>query len=51
VNIQSMQEEGLELKGRQDPAIGHRVIHVINAITNYAILEVITRKEGTSWIK
>jgi chorismate synthase len=51
VNIQSMQEEVLELKGRHDPAIVHRVIHVINAITNYAILEVITRKEGTSWIK
>lgn len=51
VNVETMKEEVLELKGRHDPAIVHRVIHVINAITNYAILEIITRKEGDSWIK
>lgn len=51
VNIESLEEVTLELKGRHDPAIVHRVIHVINAITNYAILELIVRKEGTKWMK
>lgn len=41
----------LELSGRHDPAIIHRAIHVINAITSYAILEMIVRKEGSNWIK
>ncbi|QMS84933.1 chorismate synthase [Candidatus Xianfuyuplasma coldseepsis] len=50
VNIETMEETTLELKGRHDPAIVHRVIHVINAITNYAVLELILRTEGTKWI-
>ena len=50
VNIDKMEEVVLELVGRHDPAIVHRVIHVINAITNYAILELIVRKEGTKWM-
>jgi chorismate synthase len=51
VNIASMEEVILELEGRHDPAIVHRVIHVVNAVTNYAIVELLCRKEGTSWIK
>jgi chorismate synthase len=51
INIKTMEPTVLELKGRHDPCIVHRVVHVINAITAYAILEVIVRKEGTQWIK
>lgn len=51
VNIAKMEEVKLNLKGRHDPAIIHRVVYVINAITAYAILELIIRKEGFSWIK
>jgi len=40
----------LNLQGRHDPCIVHRVIHVINAITAYGILEIMARKEGLSWI-
>ena len=50
IDIDSMSEVTLELKGRHDPAIVHRVIHVINAITSYAILEIITRNEGSQWM-
>ena len=50
VNINTMKEVVLELVGRHDPAIVHRVIHVINAITNYAILELIVRNEGIKWM-
>jgi len=50
VDIESMTPTVLELKGRHDPCIVHRVVHVINAITAYGILEVMTRKEGHSWI-
>lgn len=51
VNIETMEETTMNLKGRHDPAIVHRVIHVINAITNYAILDLILRTEGIQWIK
>ncbi len=51
VDLETMEETTMELIGRHDPCIVHRVIHVINAMTNYAVLEVITRKEGTKWIK
>jgi len=51
VDIKEMKEIKLNLQGRHDPAIVHRVVHVINAVTAYAILELIIRKEGYSWIK
>ncbi len=51
VNIDKMEEVTLNLKGRHDPSIVHRALHVINAVTNYAILEVILRNEGIKWIK
>lgn len=51
VNIDTMEETTLSLVGRHDPAIVHRVIHVINAVTAYATLEIICRNEGLSWIK
>lgn len=51
INIAEMKETLLELEGRHDPCIVHRAIHVINALTSYAVLEIITRSEGTSWIK
>ena len=51
VNIKTMSNTTLSLVGRHDPAIVHRVVHVINAVTAYAILEIICRNEGLSWIK
>lgn len=50
INIAKMKNETMSLVGRHDPAIVHRVVHVINAITSYAILEIICREEGFSWI-
>lgn len=51
VNIKTLEETEITLIGRHDPAIIHRAIHVINAIASYGVLEIICRKEGTSWIK
>lgn len=50
VDLETMTSTVLELQGRHDPCIVHRVIHVINAITAYGILEIMARKEGLSWI-
>lgn len=50
VNTNTMEPTTLELIGRHDPAIVHRVIHVINAITAYGVLEAIVRKEGYAWM-
>jgi len=51
IDLSKMTEVDLELVGRHDPCIVHRVIHVINAITSYAVVELISRNEGVSWIK
>ena len=51
VDIEKMENVKLNLQGRHDPCIVHRVIHVINAMTAYAVLEIIARKEGLSWIE
>jgi len=51
IDINSKEKIELELQGRHDPCIVHRVVHVINAVTSYAILETIARKEGLSWVK
>lgn len=51
VNIKTLENTTLELEGRHDPCIVQRVIHVINAITNYGILEIILRREGYTWIQ
>lgn len=50
INIETMKQTKLELIGRHDPCIVHRVIHVINAVTAYSILEIITRSEGYKWM-
>jgi len=50
VNIETMKETTLELVGRHDPSIVPRVLPVINAITAYAVMEMICRNEGTKWM-
>jgi len=50
VNIKTMENTTLELVGRHDPSIVPRVLPVINAITAYAVLEMICRIEGTTWM-
>lgn len=50
VDIKSLETVTHALEGRHDPCIVHRVVHVINAITNYTILEVITKEEGYKWM-
>ncbi|MCF7926924.1 MAG: chorismate synthase, partial [Candidatus Izimaplasma sp.] len=51
VNIKTLKEIDYQLEGRHDPSIVPRVIHVINALTSYAIVELISRKEGLTWMK
>ncbi len=51
VDIANMEEVTLTLEGRHDPCIVHRVIHVINAVTSYTLLDIIAKKEGLEWIK
>ena len=50
VNVETMEEVTFTLEGRHDPAIVHRAIHVINAMTCYAVVELISRTEGTKWM-
>ena len=50
INIKTLEPVTHALEGRHDPCIVHRVIHVINAMSNYAILEAITKEEGYKWM-
>ncbi|MEC9484689.1 MAG: chorismate synthase [Candidatus Izemoplasma sp.] len=50
VNYKTKETMTYQLEGRHDPAIVHRVVHVINAMTAYALVEVLTKEEGYSWM-
>lgn len=50
INYKTKEEITHTVDGRHDPCIVHRVIHVVNALTAYAILELNLRNEGYSWI-
>lgn len=51
VNLKTLQEEVLEIKGRHDPAIVNRVVHVINAVLYFGILDYISSCSGKDWMK
>lgn len=41
VNLKSNEQVTLEIKGRHDPAIVNRVVHVINAVAYYGVLDLL----------
>lgn len=50
VDIKLMKEVKHQTHGRHDPAIVHRAVHVVSAMTAYGLLELITRREGQVWM-
>ncbi len=44
VDIKTRKNTTISIKGRHDPTIVHRVIHVINALTSYAIVELLLER-------
>lgn len=46
VNQKSLETTTLELHGRHDPAIVHRALHVVNALTYYAMFEQLMKEVG-----
>ncbi|MBR5774410.1 MAG: chorismate synthase, partial [Clostridia bacterium] len=50
VNLQTMTEEKLSLKGRHDPAIVHRAAPVVDAMTALAVLDMLLTRFGTDYI-
>lgn len=51
VNFKTMEAETLEIKGRHDPAIFHRAKVVVDTMTAFVLLDMITQKEGTDWMR
>jgi len=41
VNLKTKEQVTLEIKGRHDPAIVNRIVHVINAVTYYGVLDLL----------
>lgn len=46
INIKTMEKTDHIIKGRHDPAIVYRAVHVVNAMAAYAALELILREES-----
>lgn len=51
IDLLTQSETEITIQGRHDPAFISRISIVINAVTNYAILELLAQKEGLLWIK
>lgn len=50
VNLKTMTEQKLTIKGRHDPAIIHRAAPVVDAMTAIAVLEMLCGRFGTDFI-
>lgn len=51
VNLKTNENVTLEIKGRHDPAIVNRVVHVINAVTYYGILDLLMGSNQLDWMR
>ncbi len=51
VNLKTGENTTIEVKGRHDPAIVHRVVHVINAVVYFGILDLCLMSHSTDWIR
>lgn len=51
VNLKTLEEESLSVKGRHDPAIVHRVRAVIDAATALVLCDMMALRYGTDWAK
>lgn len=49
VDLRTNQTASLEITGRHDPAIVHRVVHVINAALYYGTLDLLITKNANDW--
>lgn len=51
VNIKDFKNTVLSVQGRHDPAIVHRIVFVINAALNYAVLDLMSSEYGLDWMR
>ena len=51
VNLKTGENTTIEVKGRHDPAIVHRIVHVINAVVYFGILDLCLVGHSTDWIR
>lgn len=49
VDFKSMEDATLSIKGRHDPAIVHRAVVVVNAVTALTVADLICRRYGYMW--
>ena len=51
VDLQSMTEETLALKGRHDPAIVHRARVVVDSMTALVLCDLLAQRFGTDYLR
>ena len=50
VNLETMENTQLEIKGRHDPAIFHRARVVVDSLTAVALLDLLVQRYGERWL-
>ena len=50
VNLETMEDASLSLKGRHDPAIFHRARVVVDSMTALALLDLLVQRYGERWL-
>ncbi len=51
VNLETKKEETIQIEGRHDPAIVNRVVHVINSVLYFGVLDYIVTMNSRDWMK
>ena len=51
VNLETMSEERIAIKGRHDPAIIHRARAVVDAVAAIALADMLAERYGTDWLR
>ena len=51
VNLETMENTQLEIKGRHDPAIFHRARVVVDSLTALALLDLLVQRYGERWLR
>ncbi len=51
INLKTNEPVTIEVRGRHDPAIVNRVVHVINAVTYYGVLDLLMGSKTMDWMR
>ena len=51
INIETMENQTLQIEGRHDPAIIHRARVVVDSMTAIVLADMLVSRYGTDWLR